>query len=149
MQLHDILLLRTSAILPEAISAGGLTPTTDTSLFFTTYRGGSHLPADITLNFHTQMPRVTSRSICCFESNYHIRFLNNYLRLSISQPTVILILKRIITFCTGADSDCIFYVVYEDFTITDMSGIKCFLSSFNNSSRRYFTYYDINLDLRQ
>ena len=41
MQLHDILLLRTSAILPEAISAGGgLTPTTDTSLFLTTYRGG-------------------------------------------------------------------------------------------------------------
>ena len=26
MQLHDILLLRTSAILPEAISAGELTP---------------------------------------------------------------------------------------------------------------------------
>ena len=66
MQLHDILLLRTSAslhsvsvgakplstgqwfcALPEAISAGGLTPTTDTSLFLTTYRGGSHLPADI------------------------------------------------------------------------------------------------------
>ena len=47
MQLHDILLLRASAILPEAISAGGLTPTTDTSLFLTTYRGGSHLPADI------------------------------------------------------------------------------------------------------
>ena len=47
MQLHDILLLRTSAILPEAISAGGLTPTTDTSLFLTTYRGGRHLPADI------------------------------------------------------------------------------------------------------
>ena len=47
MQLHDILLLRTSAILPEAISAGGLTPTTDTSLFLTTYRGGSHLQADI------------------------------------------------------------------------------------------------------
>ena len=47
MQLHDIFLLRTSAILPEAISAGGLTPATDTSLFLTTYRGGSHLPADI------------------------------------------------------------------------------------------------------
>ena len=47
MQLHDILLLRASAILPEAISAGGLTPTTDTSLFLTTYRGGRHLPADI------------------------------------------------------------------------------------------------------
>ena len=47
MQLHDILLLRTAAILPEAISAGGLTPTTDTSLLLTTYRGGSHLPADI------------------------------------------------------------------------------------------------------
>ena len=40
MQLHDILLLRTSAILPEAISAGGLTPTTDTSLFLTTYKSG-------------------------------------------------------------------------------------------------------------
>ena len=40
MQLHDILQLRTSVILPEAISDGGLAPTTDTSLFLTTYRGG-------------------------------------------------------------------------------------------------------------
>ena len=39
--------LRTSVILPEAISDGGLAPTTDTSLFLTTYRGGSHLPSDI------------------------------------------------------------------------------------------------------
>ncbi|RHO91653.1 hypothetical protein DW970_01255 [Clostridium sp. AM48-13] len=46
MQLHDILLLRTSAILPEYISWGIDSPT-DTSLFLTTYRGGSHLPADI------------------------------------------------------------------------------------------------------
>ncbi len=38
MQLHDILQLRTSVILPEAISDGGLAPTTDTSLFLTTYR---------------------------------------------------------------------------------------------------------------
>ncbi|MCI7227968.1 MAG: hypothetical protein MR499_12400, partial [Lachnospiraceae bacterium] len=29
---HDIFLLRISAILPEAISDGGLTPTTDTNL---------------------------------------------------------------------------------------------------------------------
>ena len=49
MQLHDILQLRTSVILPEAISDGGLAPTTDTSLFLTTYRGGSHLPSDIFL----------------------------------------------------------------------------------------------------
>ena len=47
MQLHDIPQLRTSVILPEAISDGGLAPTTDTSLFLTTYRGGSHLPSDI------------------------------------------------------------------------------------------------------
>ena len=47
MQLHDILQLRTSVIQPEAISDGGLAPTTDTSLYFTTYRGGSHLPSDI------------------------------------------------------------------------------------------------------
>mgnify|MGYP002581438683 FL=1 len=40
MQLHDILQLRTSVILPEAISDGGLAPTTDTNLFLTTYRGG-------------------------------------------------------------------------------------------------------------
>ena len=38
---------RTMCALPEAISAGGLTPTTDTSLFLTTDRGVSHLPADI------------------------------------------------------------------------------------------------------
>ena len=47
MQLHDILQLRTSVILSEAISDGGLAPTTDTSLFLTTYRVGSHLPSDI------------------------------------------------------------------------------------------------------
>ena len=47
MQLHDILQLRTSVILPEAISDGGLAPTTNTSLFLTTYRGGGHLPSDI------------------------------------------------------------------------------------------------------
>ena len=58
MQLHDILLLRTSAILPEAISAGGLTPTADTSLFLTTYRGWSHLPADIASHFLTYSENI-------------------------------------------------------------------------------------------
>ena len=45
--MHDILLLRISAILPEAISDGGLTPTTDTDLLLTTYRCGSHFTSDI------------------------------------------------------------------------------------------------------
>ena len=45
--MHDILLLRISAILPEAISDEGLTPTTDTDLLLATYRGGSHLTSDI------------------------------------------------------------------------------------------------------
>ena len=45
--MHDILLLRISAILPEAISDGGLTPTTDTDLLLATY-SGSHLTSDIT-----------------------------------------------------------------------------------------------------
>ena len=45
--MHDILLLRISAILPEAISDGGLTPTTDTDLLLATYRGGSHFTSDI------------------------------------------------------------------------------------------------------
>ena len=45
--MHDILLLRISAILPEAISNGGLTPTTDTDLLLATYRGGSHFTSDI------------------------------------------------------------------------------------------------------
>ena len=62
MQLHDILLLRTSAILPEAISARGLTPTTDTSLFLTTYRGGSHLPADILLHKKSPIPKGTEHT---------------------------------------------------------------------------------------
>ena len=52
MQLHDILLLRTSAILPEAISAGGLTPPLIPACFSPPYRGGSHLPADIILVYH-------------------------------------------------------------------------------------------------
>ena len=45
--MHDIFLLRISAILPEAISDGGLTPTTDTNLLLATYRGGSHFTSDI------------------------------------------------------------------------------------------------------
>ena len=48
--MHDILLLRISAILPEAISDGGLTPTTDTDLLLATYRGGSHFTSDIFFN---------------------------------------------------------------------------------------------------
>ena len=54
------ILLRISAILPEAISDGELTPTTDTDLLLATYRGGSHLTSDITalkifscIAFHT------------------------------------------------------------------------------------------------
>ena len=48
--MHDILLLRISAILPEAISDVGLTPTIDTDLLLATYRGGSHLTSDIYIN---------------------------------------------------------------------------------------------------
>ena len=47
MQLHDAHLCN---------PAGGyisweMTPTTDTSLFLTTYRDGSHLPADINIEY--------------------------------------------------------------------------------------------------
>ena len=66
MQLHDILQLRTSVILPEAISDGGLAPTTDTSLFLTTYRGGSHLPAHVTSFF----------PVACLFFITHLFFLN-------------------------------------------------------------------------
>ncbi len=44
MQLHDI--LQTAHLCNPAggyIQMGGLAPTTDTNLFLTTYRGGSHL----------------------------------------------------------------------------------------------------------
>ena len=42
-----IIFKNASAFLPEAISDGGLTPTTDTDLLLATYRGGSHLTSDI------------------------------------------------------------------------------------------------------
>ena len=45
MQLHDILLLRTFCNPAGGYISWGLTPT-DTSLFLTTHRGGSHLPAE-------------------------------------------------------------------------------------------------------
>ena len=48
--MHDIFLLRISAILPEAISDVGLTPTTDTDLLLATCRGGSHFTSDIKTN---------------------------------------------------------------------------------------------------
>ena len=60
MQLHDILLLRTSDILDALTSScgphhlyqlgDGLPPLIP--VFFTTYRGGRHLPADIILVYH-------------------------------------------------------------------------------------------------
>ena len=40
--------------LPEAISGGGLTPTTDIDLFLATYRGGNHLTSDIFLFYKMQ-----------------------------------------------------------------------------------------------
>ena len=67
MQLHDILQLRTSVILPEAISDGGLAPTTDTSLFLTTYR------APLKNRFYIQY--IVAQNIqvyfilCCFAQN--------------------------------------------------------------------------------
>ena len=61
--MHDILLLRISAILPEAISDGGLTPTTDTDLLLATYRGGSHLTSDIKMiekrGWHAPSPSLS------------------------------------------------------------------------------------------
>ena len=84
MQLHDIFLLRTSAILPEAISAGGLTPTTDTSLFLTTYRGGSHLPADII--FSTKSVKMLAKwwGFCKPPGgiNYYLTHKNNLLNFT-------------------------------------------------------------------
>ena len=77
MQLHDILLLRTSAILPEAISAGGLTPTTDTGLFLTTYKGWSHLPADIAILRHrTLLPCHLVYHHCCHCSHCYQMILH-------------------------------------------------------------------------
>ena len=72
MQLHDILLLRTSAILPESISAVGLTPTTDTSLFLTTYKGGSHLPADIGLFSYFQTILKIFLNFYCILLQHHV-----------------------------------------------------------------------------
>ena len=66
MQLHDILQLRTSVILPEAISDGGLAPTTDTSLFLTTYRGGSHLPSDIPAAWQIEKTLSSHNSTCVY-----------------------------------------------------------------------------------
>ena len=45
--MHDIFLLRISAILLEAISDEELTPITDTDLLLATYRVGSHFTSDI------------------------------------------------------------------------------------------------------
>ena len=62
--MHDILLLRISAILPEAISDGGVSPPTDTDLLLATYRGGSHFTSDIhTLIFFCRKKAVFVKHI--------------------------------------------------------------------------------------
>ena len=73
MQLHDILLLRTSAILPEAISAGGLTPPLIQACFSPPI-GGSHLLADI-----QPEKRALCKTcyICVFQVNIQMLFLHD------------------------------------------------------------------------
>ena len=74
MQLHDILQLRTSVVLPEAISDGGLAPTTNTSLFLTTYRGVSHLPSDIKMGLREVIYHFLSGSFPVYWIIVHIIF---------------------------------------------------------------------------
>ena len=81
--MHDILLLRISAILPEAISDGGLTPTIDTDLLLASYRGGSHLTSDIS---RRHKPKI-------FSGNSHIIPL-----CSIDSLTCITYIYKIISF---------------------------------------------------
>ena len=111
MQLHDILQLRTSVILPEAISDGGLAPTTDTSLFLTTYRGGSHLPSDILQEADTDFYQIWKKNIKCLkiknkEINYEIFYC-------------LFILLLIMFYCFWIDNWCVwlFYLwtVYRGF----------------------------------
>ena len=52
------------------------------------------------------------------------------------------------TFLAGTDLDNVFDIVNEDFTITDLTGMKNFLGSINNLLNRYKTYNDLNLNLR-
>ena len=81
--MHDILLLRISAILPEAISDVGLTPTIDTDWLLATYRGGNHLTSDIS---RRHKPKI-------FSGNSHIIPL-----CSIDSLTCITYIYKIISF---------------------------------------------------
>ena len=63
--MHDILLLRISALLPEAISDGGLTPTTDTDLLLATCRGGSHFTSDINITYYVIVCKKEHRENLC------------------------------------------------------------------------------------
>ncbi len=58
--IHDILLLRISAILPEAISDGGIDSPTDIDLLLATCRGGSHLTSDIHTSCNLHVCRLQS-----------------------------------------------------------------------------------------
>ena len=53
-----------------------MTPTTDTNLFLTTYKGGSHLPADIIENAILTMIQKNCNSILQVTvfSSLHIKF---------------------------------------------------------------------------
>ena len=74
--MHDILLLRISAILPEAISDGRLTPTTDTDLLLATYRGVRHFTSDIFTLVNFSIALLLCQSFCMFF--YTILFLYVY-----------------------------------------------------------------------
>ena len=59
------------------------------------------------------------------------------------------ILQCIVTFLAGTNLHNVFYIVYEDLPIADMTGIKNFLCSVNNTPHRNLADNDIHLYFRQ
>ena len=62
---------------------------------------------------------------------------------------LIYILKSIDPFFTGTNLYSILYIIDKNLTISDVSCIKYFFRYINYTSYRYFTYYDIHLNLRK
>lgn len=59
------------------------------------------------------------------------------------------ILERVITFFAGSDLYDIFNVIYEDFTIADITRIQCFLNRVDHGFHGYPANNDIDLNLRK
>ena len=83
-----------------------------------------------------------------FWFSFGLYCVERFLYVFLIKGSYVCILQSQEAFLAGTDLDNVFDVVNEDFTITDLAGMKNCFCSVNNFLNRYKAYNDLDLNLR-